>query len=226
MGWISALARPSIQDEHGQPQNRLYRAQAVQARQVDELIGIIRGVLADGVICQQEVEYLLAWMHANKKAVNEWPANALYARIVSALGDGHMDAEEESEIMALLLKTVGGISVPKPQSGDASYSTALPLDDPLPVIQPAGKTFCFTGKFIGGTRRWCEDVVKERGGLVLAHITQELNFLVIGDIGSRDWLHSTHGLKIEKAVEYRQRGVLLGIVNEKHWYEQMTRSSC
>lgn len=225
MGWFdkafSGTNREPV-DENGQPINQRYRGQAVQGRQIDELIGIVKGVLADGVICQQEVEFLLRWLESNRNAASEWPANVLYSRIAAAMEDGRLDEEEESDIMALLLQTVGGASVPQ-QDDASSNSTSLPLSDPLPAIEVPDHSFCFTGKFASGTRSWCESAVIERGGLALPSITKKLNFLVIGEIGSRDWLHSTYGLKIKKALDYRASGVPLSIVSERHWHEQVMR---
>lgn len=37
-----------------------FRNEAVTDRQIDELIGIIKGVLADGMVSQGEVEFLLS----------------------------------------------------------------------------------------------------------------------------------------------------------------------
>ncbi len=216
MGWFNETFKRQGMDEHGQPLNRMYRARAVQERQVDELIGLVKGVLADGAICQGEVQYLLKWIESNRTAADQWPANVLYPRIATALADGHMDEEEEREIMSLLISTVGNRSLPK--DGEASHSTALPLCHPTPTIRYAAQTFCFTGKFNSGTRDWCGRQVHDRGGFAASGITKKLNYLVIGEIGSRDWLHSTHGLKIKKALEYRDAGQPLHIVSEQHWY--------
>ncbi|MGB3425631.1 MAG: BRCT domain-containing protein [Castellaniella sp.] len=225
MGWFDKAfsgTKREPTDAHGQPINQRYRGQAVQGRQIDELIGLVKGVLADGVVCQQEVEFLLRWLEANRNATSEWPASVLYPRLVAAMADGHLDEEEEAEIMALLLQTVGGTSVPDQDNGDAaSNSTSLPLSAPPPIIQVPDHTFCFTGKFASGTRAWCESVVLERGGAAQSNITKKLNFLVIGEIGSRDWLHSTHGLKIKKAVGYRDSGVPLHIISEQYWHQEL-----
>jgi NAD-dependent DNA ligase len=78
------------------------------------------------------------------------------------------------------------------------------------------RLFCFTGKFFSGTRQWCEDQVVQRGGAI-GGISRKLNYLVVGEIGSRDWIHSTHGRKIEKAVELVNAGDGLAIVGEEHW---------
>jgi hypothetical protein len=41
--------------------------------------------------------------------------------------------------------------------------------------------------------------------------------LVVGTIRSRDWLHSTHGRKIEHAVELAGQNHPIAIVSEEHW---------
>jgi NAD-dependent DNA ligase len=221
MGWANEVSNKlaSHLNSDGQPQVRAYRSSAVQARQVDELVGLIKGVLADDIVCQKEVEFLLSWMQTNQSAIEQWPAKVLYPRIVAALDDGHMDAEEEAEIMVLLRSAIGGSDAV--EQGFSSNSTALPISNPIPTIEVPGKTFCFTGKFNSGNRNWCYSQITALGGLPAESITRKLDYLVIGEIGSRDWLHSTHGTKILKAVEYRDAGVPLHILGEKHWFEQV-----
>lgn len=208
------LTVTTARDEHGQPLNKAFRSEAVIDRQIDELIGIAKGVIADGHVCRPEAEFLLQWMDTNRAASGLWPASVLYPRLASVLADGMIDPHEEGELLELLLHTVGGNA---PMQGEASMSTALPLTKPPPTIDFANRAFCFTGKFFSGTRSWCEAQVANRGAHCCA-ITRELNFLVIGEIGSRDWIHSTHGRKIEKAIEYNERGCRIGIVGEEYWH--------
>lgn len=193
-----------------------FRNEAVTDRQIDELIGIIKGVLADGMVSQGEVEFLISWMETNRRAANLWPAKALYPRLLAVMADGRLDLEEESEILELLTKTVGGNTAP--QNGIASDSTRLPLTEPARPIQFAGQVFCFTGAFNSGKRTWCEQQIMDRGRIASGTITKKLNYLVIGDIGNENWLHSTHGRKIEKAIEYNAAGGNILIVGEEHWY--------
>ena len=193
-----------------------FRNEAVTDRQIDELIGIIKGVLADGMVSQGEVEFLISWMEVNRRAANLWPAKVLYPRLLAVMADGKLDLEEESEILELLTKTVGGNTAL--QHGNASDSTRLPFTEPALPIQFAGQLFCFTGKFNSGLRTWCEQQVTDRGGIASGTITKKLNYLVIGDIGNDNWLHSTHGRKIEKAIEYNAAGGNIFIVGEEHWH--------
>lgn len=102
----------------------------------------------------------------------------------------------------------------------AHMSTTLPFTAPTPSIQFSQRAFCFTGKFYCGTRNWCENQISLRGGIV-STVRKGLDYLVIGEIGSRDWIHSTHGRKIERAVSYNDDGCKIAIVSEQHWHSNL-----
>lgn len=214
MGIFDAIRAASAKrDPDGQAPSPRYRAAAVADRDVDELIGIVKGVLADGQVTKGEASFLLEWMESHANVRDDWPISVLYPRVVSALRDGVVSADEESELLGLLASAVGKNG---PTRGVGSMSTALPVNDPAPKVEFDGHTFCFTGKFYSGTRDWCESQVLERGGTNVA-VSKKLSYLVIGEIGSRDWIHSTHGRKIEKAVMLRGDGIPIAIVAEEHW---------
>jgi NAD-dependent DNA ligase len=210
-----SAAMPTLLNQDGQPLISAFRAGAIIDRKIDELIGIIKGVLVDGHVSQSEAEYLLRWMQANRDAADVWPACVLYPRIADALSDGVLNSNEEKKLLELLMSAVGRNTAP--EFGEASNSTQLPVTVPAPEIRFSGRTFCFTGRFFSGTRDWCHEQVATRGGAPVDSVTKKLNYLVIGDIGSRDWLHSTFGTKIQKAATYAARGTPLIIVTEEHW---------
>lgn len=198
---------------------RAYRYANVADRQIDELIGIIKGVMADGIVSHDEVEFLLRWMEANRHAAHVWPAKALYPRLAEVAAKGFMNLQDEREMLDLLMKTVGGNTAP--QLGFSSDSTKLPLSEPAQPLSFDGRAFCFTGAFHSGTRDWCHAQVLNRRGRSVANITKKLDYLVIGDIGNELWAHSTHGRKIEKAIEYNATGCKIVIVSEEHWYSHL-----
>ncbi|MDB5791594.1 MAG: hypothetical protein JWQ80_1618 [Massilia sp.] len=203
----------------GDPMIPIYRHAAVADRQIDELIGIVKGVMADGMVTQAEVEFLLRWMETNRHGANLWPAKALYPRLAQVAAKGFMSLHEEGEMLELLMKTVGGNTAP--QTGFPSNSTKLPLTEPLNPLSFNGRAFCFTGAFHSGTRDWCHSQVASRGGRSSSSITKKLDYLVIGDIGNETWAHSTHGRKIEKAIQYNSAGCRIVIVSEEHWYSHL-----
>jgi len=205
-------------DENGQPRNMRLAYARVADRQVDEIIGLCKGVLCDGAVNQSEAEFLLTWLENNRHAADQWPASVLYPRIQAMLEDGVLDDEEEQELLGLLMEITGkpGINV----KGETA-STTLPFDDPAPRVNFSGETFCLTGKFACGPRREVEMAVMERGGLCKKNPCKNTAFLVVGEIGSRDWIHSSFGRKIEKAIQLRDGGASVAIISEERFFNYL-----
>ncbi|MGM0538611.1 MAG: BRCT domain-containing protein [Thermodesulfobacteriota bacterium] len=206
----------SLIDPHGQPLNRAFNAKRIAERGVDEVIGLCKGVIADSKVNQQEAEFLLNWLQANSDVASQWPCNILAARIQEYLSDGYLDREESEDLLDLLEQITGAVDQ---ECVTANMSTQLPFDHPLPEITFQGSVFCLTGRFAFGTRKDCEREIITLGGRATKNPIQDMDYLIIGCIGSRDWLHSTHGRKIEKALELKEKGFGVSIVPEDHWAE-------
>ncbi len=212
-------------NSHGQPLNCAYNARRLATRSVDELIGICKGVVADGVVNSEEANFLVGWLNANRPVMDVWPVNVLSVRIEKMLEDNCIDEIERKELFKLLTDIVGGTGkceAVNKTTGEvveniSSPSMTLPLDKPAPEVLFEGKLFCFTGKFFYGTRKRCEVDILDRGGQSKSRVTSATDYLVIGLIGSSDWLHSTYGTKIENAVKLKGSGSLISIVSEDHW---------
>lgn len=188
-------------------------------RALTETIGICRGILADGVVVMNEAQMLLNWLDQNPGAASSWPFDVLLVRLREMLQDGVLDPEEQTELAQTLSKIVGG--GPDTEEAFAKGSSSLPLDEPPPTIIWAGKGFVFTGQMACGTRNECEKTVEALGGVPLSGISKKTDYLVIGSVGSIGWLFSTHGRKIEKAIELKREGQPLAIIGEQHWHQQV-----
>jgi len=205
-------------NEHGQPVDPRLAWSHVADRQVDEIIGLCKGVLSDGAVNQSEAQFLLDWLESNRHAASKWPAKVIYPRIQAMLEDGILDDDEEKELLDLLMDITGA---PKVGATGRSASSTLPLDDPPPRVAFHGVGFCLTGQFAWGSRRQVEERITLRGGFVKPNPSKKTNFLVIGEIGSRDWIHSTFGRKIEKAVELREQGHAVSLIAEQRFIDYL-----
>ena len=206
-------------DEHGQPPSAFNRGRRVK-RSLDELMGLCKGIAADGKIVQEEAEFLLRWMRANAEISGEWPADRLLSRVGNMLCDGVLDEAEQKELLELIHSIYGLDGHGKVPV--QNLSTTLPLDDPLPDIIFPERVFLFTGKFAFGPRASCIEVTTILGGVPAKGVSKKLDYLVVGIEASRDWKHTNFGNKILKAQEYRdQKSVPLSIVPEKHWLDQV-----
>ena len=136
-------------DSNAQPVNRFLNASRINDRKIDELIGISKGVLADGALMQSEVEFMYNWMVNNREIANKWPVNVLFTRVEEALKEDKLDPDEEKLLIDTLIELNGGISLPD----EETKSTDLPLCSPAPTLHFTDKIFCFTGTFSVGTRK-------------------------------------------------------------------------
>jgi len=205
--------KENIIDDQGQPKVA-FNVDALEDRHIDELIGICRGITADDIIVKEEASFLMSWLDSHRDRVNKYPFNILYTRLKEMLSDGILDSEEEAELIEIIKSLTGDNKKDTPVH---QKSTSLPLTHPEPEIIIEGKSFVFTGVFTVGTRKKCEEIVCDLGGEMHKTIKKTTDYLVIGDIGSDHWVHSTHGRKIEKAVQYQEKGVDIKIISEHTW---------
>lgn len=191
---------------------RLYGKKRLNDRELDELIGLARGLTADGVLNQSEVEYLQRWLTAHAEVHQSPMAMNLLLRVNAMLSDRVLDKEEAAELFETLQQFSGGPM----ELGETLKSSSLPLDEPLPNVLFDNRLYCFTGTFAYGTRAECEAAVQGLGGLS-GSLTKKTNYLVIGIYATDSWAHSSYGRKIERALEMKQDGVPVRIIGEEHW---------
>lgn len=196
---------------------RSRNARRLQDRLIDELIGISRGVIADGVVAESEAIFIGQWIENHCEIADKWPVNVLYARITELLKDGTLSTDQQKQLLETLKEiTGGGISYVEP-----TKSTTLPLTHPEPELMFEGSVFSLTGKFVYGSNAECEAVITDLGGTIVPVPTADTDYLIIGEMGSPDWAHSTFGRSIEKAVELQDNGKGIAIVSEEHWVDQL-----
>lgn len=182
------------------------------SRQMDELIGLARGLCADGVLNQAEVEFLQAWLAANMSISDKPILQTLWDRIENVLSDGVLDKDEQTDLFEFL----AGLGGEQIELGEVLKPSTLPLCSPAPDVSFAGRYFTFTGTFSYGKRSQCEDCVANLGGSA-GSLTKKTDFLVIGEYGTESWKHSSMGNKILRATEMRSEGVPISIISEAHW---------
>ncbi|MCB2046451.1 MAG: BRCT domain-containing protein [Novosphingobium sp.] len=188
----------------------------ISSRQVDELIGLAHGLLADGVINHPEAEFLQKWLAANTDLSDQPLIHTLYDRVNEMLSDGCLCAAEQEELFEVLHDLTGKDF----ELGEILKSSNLPLCKPQPDLDFVGRRYTFTGTFLFGQRKDCEKAVIDRGAEA-GSLTQATSFLVVGVYATESWKHSSMGNKILKAAEMRDRGVPISIISEAHWREYL-----
>lgn len=196
--------------------SRFFHSARIDRRSADMLVGMAAGIVADGVVTQDEATFLRQWMDSQLAHLEDPVINLLYQRISLMLQDGVLDPEESAELLDTL-RAFTGLAAASPAQQPYTATNSLPLNQPEPSIAWDGRVFVFTGTMAFGPRKECERLVRERGGAIGSGVNKKVDYLVIGSIGNDQWLHSSYGTKIIRAVELRDEGASIAIVSEDLW---------
>jgi len=185
--------------------------------QISALLGLCRGLIADGKVDRNEADALHTWLTAHKETIHNPVMLAFRNKLSTFMGRNLEDARNNVQLLQLLSGLIGG----KTEVGECLRATMLWLDDPPPEVVFEGRKFCLTGKFSCGKRIQCEDKVRARGGACQSSPSKATDYLVIGSYAEKTWIQSAYGRKIEKAVELRAGGSPIRIISEGHWLASM-----
>jgi hypothetical protein len=212
--WLEHFTTDSglrLSPSDGQPAAAVNEKHRIK-RCTDELLGLVKGILADGVVELKEADFLRGWLHANMDVTKSFPGREVFRRVERTFADGVVTDEEREDLKLLLESITGQRDEPPPIP--ANPATRALFDNPEPPVVFVGESFSLTGKFVSGTRGWCVQQVEAAGGEFHAEPRASTRYLVVGTLGSRDWAHSSFGRKIEAAIKHRPP---LAVISEQHW---------
>lgn len=199
-------------DRHNAALGAIRNRQLAKAAQT--LIGICMGIAADGAVHDREVLFLSTWLADNPDVTQEWPGSELGRRVKAILADGIITPDERADLLETLQQLTGNFF--SETGAAAPEGPALPIDDD-PCIIFGNRCFCFTGRFLYGTRASCERTILRLGGMAVDTVSRKLDYLVIGTLIEPQWINTTYGRKIEKAIACQQEGAELAVVSERQW---------
>ena len=87
-------------DANGQPL-RMFKANLENnvSKAIDQLSGICSGILADGVVTEQEATFFAEWVCKFAPFEPVWPFTDILARVERVFADGRCDDEEREELV-------------------------------------------------------------------------------------------------------------------------------
>ncbi len=187
---------------------------AAAESQINELVGLLSGILADSVIKDSEIEGLMQWLNRHEDIKDVWPANVVIQRLHEILEDNIVTEEERNNLIETFKQITG---VRFDESGIAHGMATEFFEDEVDNVLHKDKNFCFTGAFVTGTRKIVEKSATNKGAVTKKDVAGNTDYLVIGTLASRDWRFSSHGRKIEKAIRLKEEGLPIKIITERTW---------
>jgi len=185
------------------------------------LQGICHGVLADGLINDEEVKSLDKWLDDNDHLSSYYPYDELRSLIISVLSDGKIDAQERLRLMAYFNEFVNLTDAElsskiKLETADVTISGICTVD---PNVVFTGKTFCFTGLSKKAKRSEIARQIISLGGFFSNTITKTTDYLIVGDDGNPCWAFACYGRKVEVAVGLRKQGNQISLIHEYDFWD-------
>ena len=178
------------------------------------MVGLVRGVIADGAVSEDEAHRLSEWTQEHPEIATRYPANLLSRRLERIFFDGRVDRRERKRLGSMLAQLADN---PTGFGGGSPLATDLPTTQPPPEVDFEGQTFVFAGDMAYGPTHACEREVMELGGTCERAVNRRTDYVVIGALAATDWCQLSFGSLIDEVVQYRTRGVPISVITEEHW---------
>lgn len=179
---------------------------------IEELIGFLTGTASDGVLNDQEIEAMSSWLERNEAIKEVWPASVVVTRLAIILEDGVITDEERADLLVTVRQVTG---TDTEESGLGFEASTEVWEDSVDGLKLEGSVFCLTGDFVSGDRESVDTMLRCRGAQTNSSVNKSVDYLVIGTLASRDWLYTSHGRKIEKALLLKREGCDIKVITER-----------
>ena len=166
---------------------------------LQELQGLLKGIIADGEITEGEFSALKAWMEKHRDLQGNYPFDRVFLALDKVLEDGVVTSGELDELQVLF-------------SGFVDPVKCRGCRDEIKSVH--GKHIVVTGDFEYGGRKEVCALIERAGGIIDNSVKRATEYVVVGAKGSEYWKTGNYGSKIQKAMELKDKGVPIEIVEE------------
>lgn len=187
------------------------------------LQGICHGILADGVIEDKEVIELKNWLTQNSHLATYYPYDEIYSLIAEILVDGEIDKSERNLLKKYFNEFVNlnDKELQEQINEDIKTIKIGGICSKVSDIRFIDNQFCFTGTSSRSSRSEIAKLIEEYGGKFINSVSNQTNYLIVGDNGNPCWAFACYGRKVEKAISLRKEGAQILIVHENDFWREI-----
>lgn len=172
---------------------------------LNELSALLMGITADGELSEDEAMFLDKWLKDHNDLKGNYPYDRIFLALGNALEDGILEKHEIDELLKLFNDFIEG------------KITSEVVDK----ISIAGKAFVLTGDFSRGPRNKVTEELKALGGIPRSGVSSKTDYVIVGELGSADWISGHYGTKIKKAKELQSQGKDIKIISETDFFANL-----
>lgn len=168
------------------------------------LDGILKGIIIDGKISEEECKCLRQWLYDNIYLSGHFPFDKVLETVETILADSQVTQEESAYLSMIIGELLDPVDTLKAQ---------------VNVI--GGKHLCLSGNFAHGQKSDVEKYITEHGGLIDSSVKKSTDILIIGDCECQAYAFGTYGTKVKKAMEYNEHGCNIQIMKEMDLFSRV-----
>lgn len=192
---------------------------------IQQLQGILHGILADNVLNEAEIEQLCSWIDDHDFLKGTYPFDEIHSLLVSVKQDGIISDDEKNLLKAFFANFVDtrasyNVHEFEVKALQSQYSISG-ICAVCPEIIFENKVFSFTGASTRATRSEIAKIIQSMGGIFNNNVTKNTNYLIVGGDGNPCWAFACYGRKVEKAIELRKKGLPIIIVHENDFWDEV-----
>ena len=173
-------------------------------KSIQELRGILKGIITDNIVSTEEGEKLLHWLYNNIQLNEHYPYNFVLDLFNNVLEDNKITEEESKSLIQIIN------SVLKPVEA---------LSEKINSI--TDKNICLSGNFEYGKKADVQKLITDNGGFIETNIRKTTDILVIGKFESQAYAHGNYGTKVRKAMELNCKGCNISILKEEEFIKNL-----
>lgn len=175
---------------------------------LQELQALLETITKDKEVTLEEFYSLRDWMENHRDLQGNYPFDRVFNALDQVLEDGKIDSDELKELQILFSDFVDPVR-------------SMGIRDEIDSLE--GKHIVVTGDFINGTRKEIIDVIESVGGIYDKSVKKATDYVVVGSYGSGAWKTGNYGGKIQKALELKDKGSSVEIIEENDFFAVIDR---
>ena len=193
--------RRSISDNESRKAHFSSETLALQALQK-----MLEAIIADGVVTHTEFYALQDWVEEHRDLQGIYPFDRVFNALDKVLEDGIVSPDELKRLQVLFSDYVDPVK-------------SMSCHDEITSIND--KHVCVTGDFDYGSRTDVHALIEQAGGIIDKTVKKCTDYVVVGASGSANWKTGNYGSKIQKALQWNDKGAEIKIVEEAEFISSL-----
>ena len=167
--------------------------------EMKKLQGVLNTILRDDYISDEEISKLKIWINEHDTLRGNFQFDNIKNIVDDIINDGQRIEYKIEELVKAADEIVNPL-------------TRILSHDEIQNVQD--KHICLTGDFDHGDRDTIFELIERAGGIIDNNTKKTTDYVVVGAKGSDSWKMGNYGSKIQKAIEFNNKGAVIKIVEE------------